>query len=112
MYAAVVQAAIGLLLNFILIPSIGYVAAGISNCVSVITYTLIIIFASKRYEEIDVNWKFYLSHLSFGLFLLVFRIFIDNILIKYSYLSIFIIIYLRSLYNEIKNRHIVIHLFK
>ena len=113
MYAAVVQAAIGLLLNFILIPSIGYVGAGISNCVSVITYTLIIIFASKRYEEIDVNWKFYLSHLSFWVISFgVSYFFIDNILIKYSYLSIFIIIYLRSLYNEIKNRHIVIHLFK
>lgn len=113
MYAGITQATLGLALNLILIPKIGYDAAGISNLISVFVYTSIVILASLRYEDINIPFFFYLKHLLVWVFFFgAIYYFKDDISTKYLTLVIFLIIYLIILKNEIKNRHIVLHVLK
>ncbi len=59
-FAAIFQAVVNLGLNFIFIPMYGYMAAAITSVVSMLVYTLLILFLSQRLNYIELRYDKYL----------------------------------------------------
>ncbi len=71
-FAAIFQAVVNLGLNFIFVPVYGYVAAAITSVISMLIYTLLILFFSQRLNYIELNYKKYVwLVLLFVVFLLI-----------------------------------------
>ena len=105
-YISMIGAAVTLILNFVLVPTMGYMGAAWATLICYFTIMFISYLLGQKYYPINYNLK--KIGLFFGLALLLYFISvfadIQNIFLKYFIHSIFIIIYLAVfIFTEKKN---------
>lgn len=71
MYAGIVQAVVSLAINILLIPIYGYIVAGYSGLISILLYTLIIVYFSQKLERIELDCMFYIKYTTLSVLIIL-----------------------------------------